>query len=736
MNIRDTTLALLKARQWRQKVSPYKPLGENEIRLLRILPANDSEPLKCSLIHYNLAAAESTHVAISYPWGPPEDPHHPCIVNGVEFTVRDNAFQILTRLRQPDEAVDVWLDCLCIDQKNKPEKSAQIRLMYTIYQRARRTIIWLGHNPDTTGEVVAWIKSLDTEKIYREFCVSWQDFSRYTNKSFILDMLEGYPRKAFLINGVARLFFAVYFTRVWIRQEAAVGGNPHVLWGRDELSWTQVAVLAWIYRPRVTIDWPLWIDFLYGELEFVTETILSIDGYRYRLIPLEERFSTTSIATPLYAQMVYSRPGLTTKAHDKVYALTGICSDIQPWTPNTGALLKPSYSLSWQEVYVEAAKFFTNNRNLGEWQFLRAAGLQNQGAGSDLPSWVPDWRYPTRTLLIDTDDWAAGGNKEHVRTNISSLSKKQRSQLLAFEGYTSIGPLLAPLPRDKCKITSTELYEVLEPKQLLPQDFTCEDPSCKDKISKAEYAYLQSASRAAVALDVQISMQDQIIYLGRTSDWRHDLELPDFRQEVLANDAENLRFLDSQTAAGRDLYITDEPFRTAYYTTLIACQDASSRRATAELVASADEWRVWLADDSIDHLATRSNVPYHGALETMFSFREYLFAYTNSGYMCLVPHFTKLGDKVTVVNGYTVPFVVRPTVQDWHMLIGVCYVHGMMTDKASELMEEFQIKFDEKAGQTAVKRPQGDVRANGLKMEAGRYIDILGTLGKRWMELI
>ena len=103
--------------------------------------------------------------------------------------------------------------------------------------------------------------------------------------------------------------------------------------------------------------------------------------------------------------------------------------------------------------------------------------------------------------------------------------------------------------------------------------------------------------------------------------------------------------------------------------------------------------------------------------------------------MCLVPSFCQIGDKVSIFNGYKMPFVVRP-VAEWNMLLGRCYVHGMMEGITGELIEEFNIKFDEESQKTVVKRPQGDVRANGLKMEAGRYVDILETLGNRWVKLI
>lgn len=169
---------------------------------------------------------------------------------------------------------------------------------------------------------------------------------------------------------------------------------------------------------------------------------------------------------------------------------------------------------------------------------------------------------------------------------------------------------------------------------------------------------------------------------------------------------------------------------------MICGQDTSSRKASPDLIASANQWRAWLKEDNVDHHATRSSIPYQGAIESADTFRVYTFGYTASGYMCLVPRYARLSDEVVVINGYSAPFVVRPIVKDWYMLIGQCYVHGMMTSKVSELIEEFSIKSDDKTGQTVIKRPQGEARANGLKMEAGAYTTILHTLGVRWLKLI
>lgn len=47
-------------------------------------------------------------------------------------------------LRRSDKARILWIDAICIDQANLEEQGRQVRLIWEIYQRAERAVIWLG----------------------------------------------------------------------------------------------------------------------------------------------------------------------------------------------------------------------------------------------------------------------------------------------------------------------------------------------------------------------------------------------------------------------------------------------------------------------------------------------------------------------------------------------------------------------------------------------------------------
>ena len=69
-------------------------------------------------------------------------------------------------------------------------------------------------------------------------------------------------------------------------------------------------------------------------------------------------------------------------------------------------------------------------------------------------------------------------------------------------------------------------------------------------------------------------------------------------------------------------------------------------------------------------------------------------AYTRDGYMCMVPGDAQIGDKVYIISGSQLPFVLREEADGCHKLIGATYVHGLMYGDAMWLLpdEEFKVE--------------------------------------------
>jgi len=109
----------------------YEPLNthRNEIRLLTILPDNDNGAVCCTLSHASLDDSP-TYAALSYCWGDPKKTR-PVTVNGCIFNATINLEAGLRELRRQGFYV-VWVDALCINQRDTEERGKQILRMRDI----------------------------------------------------------------------------------------------------------------------------------------------------------------------------------------------------------------------------------------------------------------------------------------------------------------------------------------------------------------------------------------------------------------------------------------------------------------------------------------------------------------------------------------------------------------------------------------------------------------------------
>lgn len=80
---------------------------------------------------------------MSYVWGNPKETKT-IYVNGLIQNVTNNLHSALLQLRSPTSSRKLWVDAICIDQRNLDEKQQQIALMRDIYTKAKYVAIWLG----------------------------------------------------------------------------------------------------------------------------------------------------------------------------------------------------------------------------------------------------------------------------------------------------------------------------------------------------------------------------------------------------------------------------------------------------------------------------------------------------------------------------------------------------------------------------------------------------------------
>jgi hypothetical protein len=189
----------------------YSSLEPGQIRILTLLPGTDAGIIRCSLSQESVEEAASTYIALSYTWGPVPDKYLEIIIDETSQQVRPNLYQALISLRDQTKTERYWIDALCINQEDIPEKNMQIPMMDQIYSKASFVLAWLGESKDDSDFVID--------------CIYSEDSKSYQSARFI--------------NGYAHLTLRDWFSRTWILQEFclnkaeplfAVGNNPRISW--------------------------------------------------------------------------------------------------------------------------------------------------------------------------------------------------------------------------------------------------------------------------------------------------------------------------------------------------------------------------------------------------------------------------------------------------------------------------------------------------------------------------
>lgn len=151
-------------------------------RLLRIEPAQHPEDSIRIQLNHVLLASKPEYQALSYTWGRPAYhlPHEwdddqskkSITVNGKAFQIRYNLFSALQAIRHtwlPETFW--WIDAICIDQDNIPERSRQVANMGTIYTGSSLTVIWLG--PTDAMTTMAFRKMTSLSRLCTQRAENW-----------------------------------------------------------------------------------------------------------------------------------------------------------------------------------------------------------------------------------------------------------------------------------------------------------------------------------------------------------------------------------------------------------------------------------------------------------------------------------------------------------------------------------------------------------------------------------
>jgi hypothetical protein len=247
----------------------------HEIRLLRILPGRETEPILCDLIQ-NISLTNDTPVyeALSYAAGSYKDTAA-IQVQGSLFNVFATLGTGMRRLRKTDEARVIWIDQICINQSDPTERSYQVMQMQDVYRNASLVLVWLGepypYEPlsyssidianlaiELLQEINSYVPFLkDSSPIQggNSFRAPLKVWDHSETMELVAERLSKNSKFDALCHAIKGMSEAPWWRRCWVQQELLVSREAIIYWSEICLSWKQIKVVSRILHSASKKCW-------------------------------------------------------------------------------------------------------------------------------------------------------------------------------------------------------------------------------------------------------------------------------------------------------------------------------------------------------------------------------------------------------------------------------------------------------------------------------------------------
>ncbi|KIM96314.1 hypothetical protein OIDMADRAFT_204885 [Oidiodendron maius Zn] len=315
----------------------YKPISleGSAFRLLRLLKGH-ANPIHCQLFD---ASPERLcdYAALSYTWGAEKTPCD-IVINESNIRVTKNVYLALRDIYHQGKDLVLWVDALCIDQNNNDERGQQVQQMGSIYNKAKRVIIWLGEATYDTDYIMDHMKQLEEGLKHTS---NSQEISCIWSK--VICNLRP-DQKDLLVEGLQVLLHRSWFKRVWIIQETGNAQAAIIICGSKSVSASVFACMPALLGITLDLHCQSIIDIMPGP---------SRDS------------SWWAKKRDLYTMLYKFRNSEATKPQDRIFALLGISLDI--YSTNT---LKADYRKDIQDVVFDTISFLLNFNTLNIYRFF------------------------------------------------------------------------------------------------------------------------------------------------------------------------------------------------------------------------------------------------------------------------------------------------------------------------------------------------------------------------------
>lgn len=334
----------------------YNDLKPGEIRLINLLPGQTQDPLVCDLLPTSIDTNPS-YKALSYTWGS-FDKTASIATNTTPLPITSNLDEALRHIRHETLNQTLWVDAMCINQDNIPERNEQVRMMSRIYSSASEVIIWLGEKADNVD--------LAFEQLRTSHEAIEQHGDRYEPGSNAGHITHPGQSKSSTAMAMTALLERQWFKRTWIIQEAVLAKKATLMCGDLSLPFKSVT--------RVCSHW--------YKHNFRLITGLPVSRPLLAMAELQNGIEKKQNIS-LFAALTVTKGAESGDPRDRAFGLMSLVSA----HANPG--IEVDYYMSCEDLYALIIKhdIDANERLV----MLGFAGLGLFSGDVKLPSWVPDW---------------------------------------------------------------------------------------------------------------------------------------------------------------------------------------------------------------------------------------------------------------------------------------------------------------------------------------------------------
>lgn len=354
--------------------------SRREIRILTIHDGPRNSLVQCSLRTISLFDKSTCFNALSYSWGGPSRTTT-IIVNGLSVTVTVSLEAALRNLGNHSSdanflnhpTLPIWIDALCINQRDTGERTGQVQIMDEIYSAANNVIVWLG-----------------TGTKYSDYAFDMMNSDQFRERLWELAFSGRQPCEDEIMLDVVfkhDLCKRDWWQRLWVRQEFILATNePIICCGSRAVLWDHlISCFAslprlWTYPDSAKV----WEECVNNISSAFTRASENVGIHPMSLDRVRSSFRDQRALSLCDAIRYVLRNSAATNPRDFIYGLLGLLDRRER------ERITVDYELEPMKIYHQVANLLWKEhpaRTLSD--LLPIFGFRRAEDG--VPSWVPDF---------------------------------------------------------------------------------------------------------------------------------------------------------------------------------------------------------------------------------------------------------------------------------------------------------------------------------------------------------